>query len=250
MPMEERRRQIMEDLVASGSVSVGELAHKYSVTYETIRKDLSYLEERGYVIKGHGEATLKRSTAEMPFGTRAQENGEAKAAVARAALEFIPEGGAIIVCTGSTVLELAKLLMLRQGLKVFTDSLPAASLLVNSENQSFFFGGELRRQSSSTFGGWTIEQIRQIQADVCFMGTDGFSGLGGPSSPSSSDAFVDREVLEHSDNCYVLADHTKFTRRGLYKICDWEDVSRLITNRESNPELVAQVQQHTTVTLA
>lgn len=247
MLMEERREKILEELVSTGSVIVSDLAEKFGVSSETIRKDLAYLEGEGYLIKSHGGATLKQSAIELSFGVRANENAEAKAAIARRAIELVPEFSSVIVCTGSTTLELAKLLALKSGLKIFTDSLPVALALIQSANQVFLFGGELRDQSSSVFGGWTIQQIRQIEADLCFMGTDGFLNVDGPSSPSSSDAFVDREIIEHSDRCYVLADKSKFRHKSLYKICDWSDVTALVTNEGVDSDLVKRVSNQTEV---
>lgn len=248
--MDERREKIMEQLVATGSVHVTSLAKQFNVTSETIRKDLAYLESQGYLVKSHGGATLKQNAIELSFGTRQQENSEAKAAIARSAIELVPEESSVIVCTGSTTLEIAKLLSLRAGLKIFTDSLPVAMALIQSQNQVFLFGGELRNQSSSVFGGWTIQQIRQIQADLCFMGSDGFMNVSGPSSPSSSDAFVDREILEHSEKRYVLADYTKFGRKSLYKICDWGDVTALVTNANADPKRMHEIEERTQIITA
>lgn len=247
MLMEERREKILKELVSEGSVVVSDLAEEFGVSSETIRKDLAHLEAEGYLIKSHGGATLKQNALELSFGTRASENSEAKAAVARRAIELVPESSSVIVCTGSTTLELAKLLALRSGLKIFTDSLPVAMTLIQSDNEVFLFGGKLRDQSSSVYGGWTVEQIRMIEADMCFMGTDGFLNVDGPSSPSSSDAFVDREIIEHSERRYILADKSKFRRKSLYKICDWSDVTALITNAGAEEELVERVSRQTEV---
>lgn len=230
--MEERRDLILEELMKSGSVHVSKLAEKYAVTYETIRKDLTYLENKGLLVKSHGGATLKQNAIEHSFQVREKENIRYKKAIAQKALEVIPDNSSIIIGTGSTTVELAQLLANRSGYKIFTDSLPVASLLVNSKNQVFLFGGELRERSSSVFGGWTISQINQIQVDLCFLGTDGFSNLDGPTSPSSSDVFVDQAIIQHSEKRYILGDYTKFGRKSLYKICDWTEITALITNKE------------------
>ena len=228
--MDERRERILEKLVSTGSVHVSELAKEFSVTYETIRKDLAHLEEQGYLVKSHGGATLKQNAIENPFTVRERENIDDKQAVARRAIELIPEGSSLIIATGSTILELAKLLSLKSGLKIFTDSLPVAVALIKSDNQVFFFGGELRDQSSSVCGGWTVSQIRQVKVDLCFIGTDGFANLDGPTSPSSSDAFIDQVIIEHSERRYVLADRSKFRRKSLYRICGWDQIDTLVTN--------------------
>lgn len=245
--MDERRELILEQLITDGSVYVSELAKKYSVTYETIRKDLAYLEEKGFSVKSHGGATLKQNAIEHPFQVREKENISLKKIIAKKALELIPENSSIIIGTGSTTLELAKLLSIKSGFKIFTDSLPVASLLIQSNNQVFLFGGELRDKSSSVCGGWTVSMINEIQVDICFLGTDGFSNLSGPTSPSSSDAFVDKAIIAHSDKKYILGDYTKFSRKSLYKICDWTDITALITNKLVDKKLTAHVEQYTQV---
>lgn len=248
--MEERRELIIEELVTQGIVYVGDLAKKYNVTYETIRKDLTYLEKKGLLIKSHGGATLKQNAVEHSFQVREEENSNYKKAIAKKAFEIIPDHSSIIIGTGSTTLELAKLLSLKKGYKIFTDSLPVASILIKSQNQVFLFGGELRDKSSSVFGGWTVSQIKQIQVDICFLGTDGFSNLTGPSSPSSSDAFVDQVILQHSEKKYILGDTTKFSRKSLYKLCDWSDVTALITNSDVDENLIDKVRRHTEVIIS
>lgn len=245
--MEERRELILKELMTSGTVYVSELAKNYDVTYETIRKDLTYLENKGLLIKSHGGATLKQNAIEHPFQTREKENAEAKKLIARKALELIPENSSIIIGTGSTTLELANLLALQSGHKIFTDSLPVASLLIKSPNQVFLFGGELRDKSSSVYGGWTVSQINQIQVDLCFLGTDGFSNFDGPTSPSSSDVYVDQAIINHAEKRYILGDYTKFDRKSLYKICDWSDITALITNEEADSTKRKELETHTAV---
>lgn len=245
--MEERREKIMGELVAQGAVHVSALAQQFGVTTETIRKDLAALEAQGLLVKTHGGATLKANAPELSFGVREQENGLEKQSIAIGAAALVPTGQSVIICTGSTTLELARQLALRDDLKIFTDSLPVATVLMQSGNQVFLFGGELREQSSSVCGGWTISQIRRIEAGLCFMGTDGFENVSGPSSPSFQDAFVDQEIIEHSEKRYILADHTKFHRKSLYKICDWKDVTALVTNKEADAKDVARMKLQTDV---
>lgn len=247
--MNERRELILEELITIGTVYVSELARKYNVTYETIRKDLSQLEKKGFLVKSHGGATLKQGAIEHPFKIREKENASLKKSIAKKALTVIPDNCSMIIGTGSSALELANLLSFRSGFKIFTDSLPVANALISSKNQVFFFGGELRDKSSSVFGGWAISMINEIQVDLCFLGTDGFSNLNGPSSPSSSDAYIDKAIIAHSDKRYILGDYTKFSRKSLYKICDWTDITALITNDIANRSQVEELEKMTKVIL-
>ena len=84
----ERRKLILEDLMSAGTVYVSDLARKYEVTYETIRKDLTHLEQKGLLIKSHGGATLKQRAIEHPFQVRKKENNSYKKAIARKAVSY------------------------------------------------------------------------------------------------------------------------------------------------------------------
>ncbi len=139
--VEERRKLILEEIISAGTVYVSDLAKKYEVTYETIRKDLTNLEQRGLLVKSHGGATLKQGAIEHPFRGQGKENSSFKQAIAGKALEFIPPNSSMIIGTGSSNYELANLLCMKSGFKIFTDSLPVASALIDSDNQVFLFGG-------------------------------------------------------------------------------------------------------------
>lgn len=144
-------------------------------------------------------------------------------------------------------MELAILFSMKSGYKIFTDSLPVASLLISSKNQVFLFGGESRESNSSIFGGWPISQINQIQVDLCFLGTDGFSNIDDPASPSSSEVFVDQAIISHAEKRYILGDYTKFYRKSLYKICDWSEITALITSKEADLEKIRKIETMTHV---
>ncbi len=245
--VEERRKLILEEIILAGTVYVSDLAKKYEVTYETIRKDLTHLEQKGLLVKSHGGATLRQGAIEHPFQVREKENNSFKQAIARKALEFIPANSSMIIGTGSTNFELAGLMRMKAGFKIFTDSLPVASLLIESDNQVFLFGGELRKKSSSVFGGWAVSMINDVNVDLCFLGTDGFNRMGGPSTPSSSDAFVDKNIISHSEKKYILGDYTKFQRSSLFKICNWSEITALITNDIADKEGIEEITKHTKV---
>ena len=245
--VEERRKLILEEIISAGTVYVSDLAKKYEVTYETIRKDLTHLEKKGLLVKSHGGATLKQGAVEHPFQVREKENSTFKQAIARKALDFIPPNSSMIIGTGSSNYELANLLCMKSGFKIFTDSLPVASVLIESDNQVFLFGGELRKKSSSVFGGWAVSMINDINVELCFIGTDGFNNMTGPSTPSSSDAFLDRTIIAHSEKKYILGDYTKFQRSSLFKICDWSEITALITNDIADKDGIAEVSKYTTV---
>lgn len=245
--MEERRERILTELIRLGSVRVSDLAAEFEVTPETVRKDLIYLEERGYARKTHGGATLRQTPPETVPTTLSLENIEAKARVARRAVELVDGVSAIIVGSGSTTLELARLLALREGNTIFTDSLPAASALLASNNKVFLFGGEISNTSSSVAGSWTVSQIDQVHADLAFMGTDGFANLSGPSTATPEAAEVSRMMISHADELYVLADASKSRLAGMTQVCGWEEVDALVTESGADQATMEAIRRVTRV---
>ena len=225
-----RRNDILTEIIKKGSVTVHHLSNEFSVSYETIRKDLTFLDQKGYIIKEHGGATALNSLIENSFTVRQEKQIKLKKLIAIAAFKLILDNSSIILGSGSTVLELAKLLVAKKNLKIYTDSFPVATALANSDNELYFFGGKIRAKSSSVYGGWTNEEINSIKANMCFIGSDNFAGHNGPTTPSYSDYGVDKLLLEHSNKKYVLADSTKFEGSSLYQITNWENITALITN--------------------
>ncbi|WP_368679804.1 DeoR/GlpR family DNA-binding transcription regulator (plasmid) [Staphylococcus pseudoxylosus] len=230
----ERRNQIFENIKQKGVVYVSELSEYFKVSYETIRKDLTILEKEGLVDKTHGGATLRKERLEYTFYERQKENTRQKKKAAEKMLEFIPENSSLILGTGSTVLELAALLSKDKGKTIFTDSLPVANLLFDSDNDIFLFGGKLRNKSYSVHGGWAAQQINQINVDLCILGTDGFNVSDGPTSPSSSDTYLDQLIISRSEKCYILSDSSKIEQKSLYQICTWENINALIIGFEDS----------------
>lgn len=245
--MADRRNNILEEVLKKGTVSVHDLAQKFNVSYETIRKDLTYLESQKLVIKEHGGATSIQNNVENPFNVRSKENIELKQKLVKSAISLIPKGATVMLGTGSTVLELAKLLVMRDDLKIFTNSLPVATYLLSSNNECYLLGGKLRPKSSSVYGGWTENLVKQIQVSICFLGSDGFYNFGGPTSPSYSDASIDSVILQQARKKYILADKTKFKRNSLYQITTWNNITGLVTNKDVNDDLLSEVKQQTVV---
>ncbi len=247
--MEERRKKILEEVLKKGTVTVHDLSQKFNVSYETIRKDLNYLSEKDQLVKSHGGAISNQNSIENPFTLKREENIERKQSIAKKALSLIPNGASVILGTGSTVYELAKLLVLRNNLKIITDLIPAVSYLQSSNNEVYFLGGKLRPKSSSVYGSWTEEALDQINVDISFIGSDGFHGFLGPTTPSYSDSAIERKMIFHSEKSYILADSTKFERKSLYEITDWKNVTGVITNNDLKERFIKRLSKHTKVIL-
>lgn len=244
----ERRNDIAQKLIKDGTIKVGDLAEQFSVSTETIRKDIAYLEEQGLAEKSYGGAIASKSLLERPVSVKEFENMDIKSDIALKALQMIPQEGIILLDAGSTTYALANLLTLKTGLTIFTNSVNIMSLLCTTKNKVFCFGGIIRESSRSSVGEWAIRELSGIQIDLAFMGTDGFQNYTGPSTASFEEYQFKRAVVEHSNKTIVLTDNTKFTNTSLFRVCEWDEIYALITNEgkdDNFQKLKDQISKHT-----
>ncbi|MBD5550015.1 MAG: DeoR/GlpR transcriptional regulator [Lachnospiraceae bacterium] len=243
----ERRNQLAQILLSKGSIKVGEISREFGVSTETIRKDIIYLEKEGIAQKSHGGATITTSMLERPVDMKKMENTAIKTRISTEALSHIPENGTVILDAGSTNYILATLLSLKTGLTIFTNSILALEVLLNSENKVFAFGGLVRSSSRGIIGKWANEELRSIHADVSFIGTDGFLGLNGPATASYEEAEFKKNIIDVSQNSYILTDSTKFHSRTLFEFCHWKDITCLITDADAPADALETIRKSTEI---
>jgi DeoR/GlpR family transcriptional regulator of sugar metabolism len=230
MPANERRDLILREVVAKGRIGVTELSAILGVTTETVRKDVRELVEVGAVAKRHGYVISASPLAESAFSEKEGVRTQEKAEVARRALDLVPEGGSIFLDTSTTVLALARLLVVRSGLTIATNSIDICQALARSDNDLLVMGGDLRRRSNSCVGAWALAAADQLNVDVAFMGADGASATG-PTVRSSRELDLKGRIVRRAGRAAVLMDTSKLSHQGLYTFCDWSEVDALVCER-------------------
>ena len=234
----ERRNKIAELIISNGSIKVGELAKTFAVSTETIRKDLIYLDKQGIIKKSHGGALSSLEVIEKPLEDRNMENYDAKLAIANEALKFIKDHSVIFIDAGSTTLCLAKLLYLKKGLTIITNSVSALNVLSNSDNIVHLSGGQLNN---------TTIFLSKIKVDVAFLGSSGFKEHFGPTSIDFSDAEVKRIMIRNSKQNFVLADSKKSRSTAMVEYATWKNIDFLITDDNISDKEIDFLQKNTTV---
>lgn len=227
---EERRNKIAENIVANGSIKVSDLMEQFSVSKETIRKDLIYLEQSGIIKKSHGGALSVLERMERPLKDRTMEAMEQKQRIAEYAATLIDENAIIFIDAGSTNLCLAKLLYLRKSLTIFTNSLSVANILAESENQVHVCGGFLNATTMSLVGFGATSFLEKVCMDLAFLGSSGFHGHHGPTSIDFTDAEVKKTVIHSTRKNIVLAHSAKARSTAVVEYTSWKDIACLITD--------------------
>lgn len=224
-----RRHSIVSALQSHGALSVGELAAVLEVSPSTIRRDLTLMEDEGALRRTFGGAMLT-SEQDDPLHQVSLTNSGAKLAIAQRAAQMVGEGQTVILDIGSTALALADLLRGR-GLTVVTSSLPVFTLFAQDPTaRILLLGGGYRPDYECTSGHMTVAAIREIRADLAFLGCSGVSPDGTIRDTTLDQVDVKRAILGAADVSILLADGSKFPGKGSYAVAPVTSVTRLVTD--------------------
>jgi DeoR family fructose operon transcriptional repressor len=239
----ERHQQILAAARSEGRVDVSELSRAFSVTPETVRRDLTVLERHGLLRRVHGGAIpVERFGFEPALADREGRFAAQKERIAKLALEELPDGGSIIIDAGTTTVRLAEMLPTDRELTVVTHALPIAMLLANRPNIALhMLGGSVRGRTLAAVGEWTLRSLDEIYADVAFLGINGITVGQGLTTPDVAEAHVKRALVRSARRVVVLADHTKVGRADFVRVAPIDAVDTLITDADVDRELVEEI---------
>lgn len=230
----ERHKYILDQLHKNGFVRIQALAEELEVTTVTIRKDLRYLEKKNLLFITHGSASpANPDIAERNVKVKEKLRSNEKLRIGRAALALLEPTETIILASGSTTLAFAHQIDTGKCQRVITSSLPIATALNQVENLEVIqLGGVLRKNSHSVAGFWAESFFENITCSKLFIGVDGFSLDYGVTNSNIDEARLNKVMMNSSIKTIVLADSTKFQRRGLGRLCSLEQIDILITDSD------------------
>jgi DeoR family transcriptional regulator, glycerol-3-phosphate regulon repressor len=228
-----------------GQIEVGESAKELQVSEETIRRDAHLLEERGEIIKLHGALTLPHQVGEEPLERRMRENAEAKRLIARAAAEVVKDGDSLIIDSGTTTSMFAQELRSKRRLTVVTNSSDIARTLATvNGNTVYMAGGELMGDSGAAYGPSAIEFISRFHVKHTFISIGALDAKSGPMDATLAEAQFGYRALTCAENRIVLTDATKFERTSLVRVCKFDELSEVISDKIPPPDLHATLLHH------
>ena len=228
----ERRQEIVTLVEHEGRSDVAELASRFGVTPETIRRDLTDLEQRRFLRRVHGGAiAISRFRAEPAVSEKAETMAAEKVAIAEAAVEFIPEQGSVLLDAGTSTLALARIFPDRE-LMVFTHSVAVAlELAARRDVRLHVIGGRVRSRTLANVDDWALRQLADLRVDVAFVGTNGFSVDRGLSTPDPAEAAVKHAICRAAAQTIVLADHTKLDQEAAVRFAAIDEFDVLVSDR-------------------
>lgn len=230
----ERRDYAQKVLRKQGHVSVSDLSDELGVSEVTIRKDLQYLEKHNLLLRTHGGAILPdRFVADRPFEEKAKHNAEAKDRIGKAAADLVQNNDTLFLDAGTTTMQVARNLDRSCHLTVVTNAVNIAMELIGRANtEVIMLGGVLRMTSASVVGPFAEKMIRQHACSKMFLGVDGFDLDHGLTTTDPMEAQVNRLMIDAAEQVIVVADSSKFGRRGLSRICSVDQIDMVITDED------------------
>lgn len=228
----ERQREIVRRARQDGRVEVTTLAEELGVAGETIRRDLSALEQQGVVRRVHGGALpIETLTSEAPVATREAVHTGEKERIAKAALAELPQEGNVLLDAGTTTMQLAKAIPEDRRLTVVTNSLPIAlQLSFHPRLTVLVVGGRVRGTTQAQVDRWALRSLGEIRVDVAFMATNGVSAAGGLTTPDLGESAVKEAMVACARRVVLLTDHSKVGEDHFVRFAELSDVDVLVTD--------------------
>lgn len=245
LSLPERHNRILMLLQQNGSISVTQLAELFKVSEVTIRKDLSYLEQQKKLYRTHGSAILiSPYISDRHVNEKEKKNVAEKQAIGAAAASLLSRDDSIIIASGTTMAFLAREIEPVGHLTVITAAVPVTSILSqNTHIDVIQLGGITRSSSVSVVGPFAEEMLGHFNCSKLFMGVDGIDMECGLTTTNMLEATLNGAMMNAAQKVIVLADSSKFGRRGFSKICDVDSVDMIITDNKIQPHFLDQLRE-------
>ncbi len=244
MLLSERQNQILSRARSAGKVGVDELAAQFSVSPQTIRKDLNDLCEAKLLTRIHGGAMLPGGTENLEYEARRQIAATEKQAIGAAAAALIPHGSSLFINIGTTTEAVGEALSRHRDLMVITNNINVANRLRLVDTvEVVIAGGVVRASDGGIVGEAAVDFIRQFKVDYAVIGTSAIDADGALLDYDLREVKVTQAIIANARHVILVADATKFERAAPVRIANLSQVHTFITDRCESDSLRDTIRQ-------
>lgn len=245
MLAEERQQLILQMLKENNVVKIQEICELTNCSESSARRDLQLLEERGLLIRIHGGAKIKHSLQrELDMSGKASKYINEKAKVAQLAASLVQKEDVIYLDAGTTTLAMIPYLKLAD-LTVVTNGVMHASLLADQNVKTILVGGELKNTTKAIIGVKAVSSLAELRFNKAFIGINGIHPRYGFTTPDPDEAAVKKTAMAQSEECFIVADPSKFDNVSFVKVADLS-LATIITSSLSK-HVKARYHEQTTI---
>jgi DeoR family glycerol-3-phosphate regulon repressor len=226
-----RQRAMLALVREQGFVAIEELARHFEVTTQTIRRDVNALCDRGLLRRYHGGAGLASSVQNEPYTARQVSRRAEKQRIARAVARQIPDQASLFITLGTTAEAVAEALTDHRDLRVITNNLNVANILIdNTSCEVIIAGGVVRARDRGVTGEATIDFMNQFKVDYAVMGISGIDRDGALLDFDYHEVRVLQAIIANARAVYLAADATKFGRNAMVRVGELSQIDALFTD--------------------
>lgn len=219
MPSNLRQSEILRLISGTGKVQVDALAEHFSISTQTIRKDLAELADQGHLKRVHGGAILRAGATNIAYLDRQRLNGDVKLRIAEACAADIPNNASVFLSIGTTTEAVARALSSHRDLMVITNNLNIANILADHPScEVLVTGGKLRRSDGGLTGAQAVKFIQQFKVDHAIVGCSALDSDGDLLDFDVEEVSVAQAVLGQARHASLVADSSKFGRAAPVRI--------------------------------
>ncbi|WP_096185843.1 DeoR/GlpR family DNA-binding transcription regulator [Evansella halocellulosilytica] len=231
MNIKQRRNYIEQLVLDNGKVEIEDLVKSLGVSSMTIRRDLMSLENDNKLIRTHGGAVpLQGLINETPYSNKEHQFQYEKKVIAIEAGNIVEDGNTIILDSGTTTLELARVLKKRENLTIITNDILIAAEFVDSNVHVIVTGGELQNKVGAMFGPHTQELLSHINVDLMFLGAHAIHPSAGVTAPTLEKAKIKQMMRSAASESWLITDSSKFNKKSFATVCALNEVKGIITD--------------------
>jgi DeoR family glycerol-3-phosphate regulon repressor len=233
-----RQQELLDWVQQEGFVTVEDLAARFQVTPQTIRRDVNWLAEINLLRRYHGGVTLPTSSENVSYTARQRMFQDEKRRIAALAASHIPDQASLFINLGTTTEEVARALNRHRGLRVITNNLNVASVMSGyQECEVLVTGGVVRPWDRGVVGELAVDFIRQFKVDYALIGISSIELDGTLRDFDTREVRVAEAIIEHARSVYLVADHSKFGRPALVRLGHLNEVDALFTDAPPPAEM-------------
>lgn len=244
----ERHQSILDLVAQKGIVAIEDLMEETGCSKATARRDINELAEQSLLEKIRGGAKalvdIKLPGHEPSFIAKSLVNMEEKQRIAAAAKRHIRSGSRIFLDSGTTVLELAKLLVDESDLTVVTNDIRIGTELTHNQKATVLLvGGMIRKGFSSSYGYYAEQMLSELSVNQMFFSVDAVDSDFNITSYTMDDINVKKIGLAQASERILLCDHSKFSICALFNICTIANIDTIIVSKELDPAIIQRLRQ-------
>ncbi len=225
-----RHQKIIDLVKQEGYVSTEELVDILNVSPQTIRRDLNTLAEQDLIRRHHGGAAHPSSAENSDYADRKEFLSQEKNKIAQATAKLIPNGSSLFIDIGTTAEAVANALLSHKDLRIVTNNINAAHILMKNDSFHITMAGGTLRQDGGIIGEATVAFISQFRLDFGILGISSIDLDGSLLDYDYHEVQVKRAIIENSRQTLLVSDHSKFNRHAMVKLGNLTDVDYFVTD--------------------